>query len=57
MELRLILKFVGPILLISYGIWLKVSNNNSSAKNGKNWILFLIGGVTLLIFRTYKHLI
>jgi len=56
MESDQILSFLVPIILISWGIFLKITKNGNYLSIRKYWLLFLLGGIFLLLARLYSEL-
>lgn len=56
MELSVVFKLLIPVALIGVGIWLKLSEKTEQNKMRKFWLLFIIIGIFLLIFRIIKYL-
>ena len=51
-----IVKFVVPILLIIFGVYLKINNNDNYLSCKKYWLYFLLGGIVLFLIRLYMAL-
>ena len=51
-----IFNFLVPIVLIFWGIFLKISKNENYLSIKKYWLLFLLGGIFLFFARLYSHL-
>ena len=51
-----IFAFLVPIVLVFWGIFLKISKNENYLSIEKYWLLFLLGGVFLFFARLYSFL-
>lgn len=56
METREIIKLLIPVLGIIFGVFIKVTKNESFFAAKKYWLLFIIGGVVLFLFRLFKYI-
>ncbi len=55
METREIIKLFIPVLGIVFGVFIKMSKNESFLDTKKYWLLFVIGGIALFLFRLFKY--
>ncbi|RKT00161.1 hypothetical protein C8C88_1979 [Flavobacterium sp. 123] len=51
-----ILNFLVPVVLIVWGIFLKISKNENYLSLKRYWLFFLLGGIFLFFARLYTAL-
>lgn len=51
-----VVKLLAPVILIIFGIVIKVSKSEQFSPMKKYWLFFLIIGVFLFAFKLYKYI-
>ncbi len=55
MDYKEIINFLTPIILILLGVFLRTTKNTNYIYGKNHWKFFLIGGIILLIIRSYNY--